>query len=377
MLLCCLQVRWPDSSQQRDHSAEREYLHETQMLWNREDEGGQLFPAGFHSFPFRFHLPPKIPSSFEGRVGWVRYELFSRIVTSTIKNDHTVEIDIPVMEIVDINRDQLLLVPTSTQTQKRVWSFLCTFSNVSMVVDLTRTGFCVGEDIPLNVSLENSSHHEVIIAATLRQKITYTAKRNKRQYDKATVVKVSSHPIAPRTSTIWPTNLRVPHDEATSQNYDPVHIAYSIKVVASVVWAQELVARIPITIGNIPYGESLVNFDTTTCREELQMCSHASTTSLLSGRSPHYTIHSAPAVSRSSTISVASSNLCSYESACTYSVQGCIDNKPANCHSVAWSNGPGERHSVALGNGSADLHSVARSNEAADTHSVARDESYI
>ena len=278
-----VQVWWVDSSSQREYGGEKEYLHETQMLWTKEDSPDSLalFPAGSHTFPFRFHLPSKIPSSFEGRVGWVRYELQGRIVTGVMKVEHLVEIELPVMEIVDINQSHLLVVK-SVQVQKKVWSFPCTLSNVSMVVGLSRTGFCVGEDIPLNVGLENGSRYEVTLTAVLRQKITYTAKRTRRQYDKATVVEVTSQRFAPRISTIWPTNLRVPLQEATTQDYEVIHVEYRIKVVASVGWGQTLVAKIPITIGNIPFSNSLVDRDIHCSRDQLQFGSYDDQYSLLS-----------------------------------------------------------------------------------------------
>lgn len=287
------------------------------MLWNREDAGSSTMAAGHHSFPFVFVLPYHIPSSFEGRVGWVRYELLGRIVTGVMRKEHSVEIDIPVMEIIDMNGDPFLTVPANIQVQKRVWSFLCTFANVCMLVNMPRTGFCVGEDIPLNVSLENSSRHEIVITAILKQKITYTSKRNKRQFDKATVVRVSSCPIGPRTSTIWPTNLQVPQGEATSQSYDPIHIGYRIKVVASVAWGQVLVAKIPITIGNIPYGDSLT--------DKSELGKAPSITSLLSDsdKNSHYKLDSQTLEPNqpvgSSATSIESST---HDSKCVYLVQG-------------------------------------------------------
>lgn len=301
-----VQVRWSDGSTERENTAEQEYLHETQMVWNKDDHNGCPLPAGTHSFPFRFLLPPNIPSSFEGTVGWVRYDLYGRIATSVLKHDHVVEIDIPVMEIVDINREPALLMATKILSHKRIWNLCCRVSHITMTVDMTRTGFCVGEDIPLNVSLENGSSHEVTITATLKQTITYTAKRGKKQYDKATVIKVSSNPIAPQTSTVWPTNLKVPLDEATTQNYGLVNIAYSIKVVGSVPWAGCLVARIPVVIGNIPYGESLTNWEgmqPSQSQDDLQFCPHPSTVSLISGTNPHFTFEAHPTTSFSSSSS--------------------------------------------------------------------------
>lgn len=318
-----------------------EYLHETQMLWNREDAGSSTISAGHHSFPFIFILPYHIPSSFEGRVGWVRYELLGRIVTGVKKEERSVEIDIPVMEIVDINRDPFLIVPANIQVQKRVWNFLCTFSNVCMLVNMPRTGFCVGEDIPLNVSLENGSRHEIVITAILRQKVTYTSKRNKRQFDKATVIRVSSQSIGPRTSTIWPTNLQVSQDEATSQSYNPIHIGYRIKVVASVAWGQILVAKIPITIGNIPYGES---FTILASKDKAELTRTPSITSLLSdtGNNSHYKLHSQtlepkpPVGEVSPTTSIDS---CTHDSKCVYMVQDSSNHdNPSDLESVTHGN---------------------------------------
>ena len=270
-------------------------------------------------------------------MGSVRYELLGRIVTGVMRMEHSVEMEIPVMEILDINQHPLLLGPKSVQVHKKVWSFPCTLARVTMVVGLSRSGFCVGEDIPLNIALENGSRYEVTIEAVLRQKITYTAKKNRREYDKATVVRVVSQRFAPRTSTIWPTNLRVSVEEATTQDYQPIHIAYRIKVVASVGWGQSLVARIPITIGNIPFRESLVDKDLHNSRDHLQFGNHADHclfSSLDDRSSRKYgadsqlepTRGNLPlSVSQESCDVFSSSDSCFHDSQCTYSVRDYVD----------------------------------------------------
>ena len=186
--------------------------------------------------------------------------------------EHSVEIVVPVMEIIDVNLRPHLLVPKSVQVSRRVWCFPCTLAQVAMAVSLTRTGFCVGDDIPMNVAMENGSRYEVTVTATLTQKVMYEAEKSKRQFDKATVVMVASQRIGPRVSTIWPTNLRVPLTEATTQDHHPINISYRLKVVASVGWGQTLVARIPVTIGNIPLRESAVDKDIHNSRDHLQRC---------------------------------------------------------------------------------------------------------
>ena len=161
------EVRWSDDSSEREKTAECKYLHETQMVWNKDDHNGAPLAMGTHTFRFQFHLPLHLPSSFEGTVGSVRYELYGRIATHVSKFDHVVEIAIPVMGIVDINSIPSLLRPARIQLQNRLWSFCCCLSRVSMTVDLGRTAYCMGENIALNVSLENGSSHDVTISATL------------------------------------------------------------------------------------------------------------------------------------------------------------------------------------------------------------------
>ena len=330
------QVCWVDSSSLRERTAEKEYLHKTQMLWTSEDHGLSLFPASLHNFPFCFSLPSNIPSSFEGRVGWVRYELFGRIVTGVTKTEHVVKIEVPVLEIIDINQQPLLVVPTNIQVRKRVWNFPCTFGTVSVIVSLARTGFCIGEDIPLNISLENGTRCDIFITASLRQKITYTAKRKKRQFDKATVVRVTSHRFSGRTSTIWPTNLSIPLEEAMSQDYELVNISYRVKVVAHAAWGQKLVAKIPITIGNIPYGESLVDMTVWSSRDDLCMCAEDISMATSAGDQQHHQLqvemmsslhHSESQQSSDVELSVSS---CNADSACTYSVHNYLSSDPSD-----------------------------------------------
>ena len=153
---------------------------------------------------------------------------------------------------------------------------------------------------------------------------------------------MSSHPFAPRASTIWPTNLKVPHDEATSQNYDPIHIAYRIKVVALVAWGQALVAKIPITIGNIPYRESLVNTDVRSFRDAPHLWPHPSVVTLMpEDGNTHYMLDSqvsAPSqephsLSQHSTTTSTDSCMCAQDS-----LHYCIDGDPSDLHSVAHGN---------------------------------------
>ena len=68
------------------------------------ESGTQELPQGRHTFPFSFMLPPNLPSSFEGGVGHVRYDVKATI-DKPWKFDHTTKRPFTVVCILDLNAD--------------------------------------------------------------------------------------------------------------------------------------------------------------------------------------------------------------------------------------------------------------------------------
>ena len=62
-----------------------------------------VLPEGRHNYPFRFQLPPTLPSSFEGAHGRVRYYLKATI-DKPWKFDHTVKRPFTINSSVDLNQ---------------------------------------------------------------------------------------------------------------------------------------------------------------------------------------------------------------------------------------------------------------------------------
>jgi Arrestin (or S-antigen), N-terminal domain len=68
--------------------------------------GGKSFDLmpGKYEYPFTFRLPKKIPSSFEGEHGWVRYTLKATVIENNRwKPNYYIEVPITVNTIVDLN----------------------------------------------------------------------------------------------------------------------------------------------------------------------------------------------------------------------------------------------------------------------------------
>ena len=59
-------------------------------------------PPGQHIFPFSFTLPPNLPSSFEGGVGYVRYTVKGTI-DKPWKFDHNTKRPFTVVALLDLN----------------------------------------------------------------------------------------------------------------------------------------------------------------------------------------------------------------------------------------------------------------------------------
>jgi Arrestin (or S-antigen), N-terminal domain len=66
--------------------------------------GGEIFDLmpGNYEYPFTFRLPKKIPSSFEGEHGWVRYTLTATVVRPW-RSNYEIKVPITVNTIVDLN----------------------------------------------------------------------------------------------------------------------------------------------------------------------------------------------------------------------------------------------------------------------------------
>lgn len=61
-----------------------------------------VLPEGEHCFPFSTVLPPKLPSSFEGEFGHIRYTV-KVVVDRPWKFDHEIKSAFTVISPVDLN----------------------------------------------------------------------------------------------------------------------------------------------------------------------------------------------------------------------------------------------------------------------------------
>ena len=213
------------------------YLDMVFNLWKKDSsvKNNELCP-GNHEFPFEFPLPPNIPSSFKDMKGQVEYTCTAWMPSSGMfGKDYGLGVVIPVCRKVTL---PAISLHDCRFTEREVAGGLFKFSGkIKLTVELPRTGYLVGEVVPLSGNIVNESRSSIQLCAYLIQHVSYTNPRHpqvKRQahYSRlsVTIGKFSGSQNTPWSSD----KLCIPEDLPPSGATDGCQffaISYSIKVV--------------------------------------------------------------------------------------------------------------------------------------------------
>ena len=228
------------------------YIHETRILWSkdRSPHGKKIGPGTF-DLPFQFELPPNCLSSFQGSVGSVSYTLHGLIKNSLLHQDHKIHAPLQVSKLTDINIPRLLM-PVHQSKKKHV-GFFCLGSDVEFTVSLSHAGFCIGQNLPLSVSIVNGSFHHIRIRASIRRFTHYYAQGHTYHDRETKVVGVTTPDIDPRSEQIINIDdLIIPMVLTSIHESQIIKMQYFLKVTAVIPWAMNSSVMVPITLGNVP-----------------------------------------------------------------------------------------------------------------------------
>ena len=203
--------------------------------------------------PFQVAIPHNCLGSFEGSYGCISYSLQGHIKTGIFKLDHTINIPLTVNRQTDINVPRLL-VPAYQSQQKQV-GFCCFGTNIEITASLSRTGFCIGHNLPLTVSVVNGSGRRIKIRASVQRICTFHAQGHTNLSKEKLAVILSPH-ISPHSQYTWQEgSLVVPMVEPSFEESQIIKMQYYLKVTALIPWAKNSSVMIPITLGNVPLNE--------------------------------------------------------------------------------------------------------------------------
>lgn len=223
-----------EDRQTRTYTNTINYIKEKSVVWSNENSpSGELYP-GDHCFPFEYQLPEDVPSSFESVNGRVRFEIKVKIDKGGIfKNSikttsrFTVKVN-PNPEVLVLSKEPKLV--DNTEHIK----FCCfDFGSIKVTFDLSRTGFAIGEVIPLNLQIENLSTKPLRIYACLQQVITYISSEGAKLSPKKQVCLIISPQIEAGVITTFEdtTKMKIPLDfPPTLSNCACIRVEYSLAI---------------------------------------------------------------------------------------------------------------------------------------------------
>ena len=170
-----------------------------------------------------------------------------RIGTGHLKSDHKLTVIIPVQQVVRI-RDPRLLQPACQVVQKTVGCLLCTSAPIVLTVTVPKTGYCIGETLPVHVSIENGSSKRITMTATLCQRVVYMARGRQRQ-SKEALAYIRSDEKAPRVTCEWDSVLQIPATEVLDErSCFIIQMSYYLKITAIIPWGSNLSTKIPLKL---------------------------------------------------------------------------------------------------------------------------------
>jgi len=223
-----------------------------------------VLASGSHTFPFKFLLPPQLPSSFEGTVirgtGYVRYYVKATIVRDW-KFDHRVKQFFTVNAILDLNTIPSAKEPARASAHKTLCCLCCKSGPISAQINVSRIGYVSGEVINFQAEVDNQSDRQMDGSyLDLVEVVTFTAV-GKTKTDQRVVSNIRRGPIGPGEQDMWEDGqMRVPALPPTElgRGCFIISVQYFLEFhVDPSGMSFDLVVTIPITIGTLPLVESI------------------------------------------------------------------------------------------------------------------------
>lgn len=222
-----------DRQVENPYTANEEYFNVNYYIIGSKNGNEIELPAGTHGYDFTCSLPPSLPSSFEGKYGYVRYTI-KVTLDRPMKFDQDTKMAFTVVHPFDLNNDPECRKPITMQLEKTFGCCCCLSAPMSVDVQVPFSGFCAGQAIPIQVEIENKSNVQLqLLKVALRKVITYraTTPRALTKKEKDIVVQVQQGPVPTGQTRSWTLNLEIPSIPPSNLvNCGIIDLDYDIKV---------------------------------------------------------------------------------------------------------------------------------------------------
>lgn len=212
--------------------------------------------VGVHTFNFSCGLPVNLPTSFESKYGYIRYQIKIELERPW-KFDLKYCFGFTVIKVLDLNHIRpSLRNPLKCETTKNFFLGLSSKS-LHISTEIPIRGFVAGQNIPITITVNNKSKIDVKeIQIALKKIIHYNSQTpRKKRRERIELAAECHHTGVPRKSAdITVAQLNLPSVPPTNIAFcSVIQSSYEIHVVAKVGgihWSPVL--RLPVTIGTVP-----------------------------------------------------------------------------------------------------------------------------
>lgn len=212
-----------------------------------------------HSYPFTCALPPTLPSSYEGKWGYVRYTI-KVTLDRPWKFDQDTKMAFTVITPVDLNQNARCKEPAKLELEKTFCCFCCASGPLNVIVRLPVSGYVSGQTIPITAEVDNASNVTVdSLKLCLRKRVSFHVHQPQRATRKEDEVieELTMGPIDAGGSKTWEQKIEVPAlPPSNLVNCGIIDLDYEMGVVAQVSGLHSnMTGIIPLTIGTVPLAD--------------------------------------------------------------------------------------------------------------------------
>ncbi|XP_072535554.1 thioredoxin interacting protein b [Salminus brasiliensis] len=236
-----------------DYLKYEEVLHLDQQATD-VDGSVTLRPGNTYEYMFGFELPQpgQLVSSYKGKFGSVQYyvkAVMERPSQSGVECKKCFEVEEPV----DVNT-LALTSPANGVKEKKLTCMFIPDGSVSITAQISRRGFCEGEEICIDAKFENTCSRIVIPKAAIIGTHTYLANGRRKVFREKISAVRGDHIISGMCDVWQGKRIRVPKLRPTVLGCNIIHLDYTLMIYMHIPGSEKLILELPLVIGTIPFN---------------------------------------------------------------------------------------------------------------------------
>ena len=244
-------VSWSEGSgeNRRNYSATEDYVNLQIVVWSSSQSEG-THPSGRYHYHFQFTLPQNCPPSFEhDQTGRISYVIEAAIHTGSLNFNQKYQIYFNMLKLVSVDTT-IPQSPVRLEIRKKVGWLCCNSGMITGTVQVASTVLNVGDQIPMQVYVENGSGRQVSIKCLLVERVYYFAEGHHHMRLNSILEYQCEHLQPHSTSSDISFNFLVPNVRPAITHSNVIKTDHIVQVVLVIPLAINKIVEIPVVIGN-------------------------------------------------------------------------------------------------------------------------------